>query len=233
MARRKKDEAVSIEDVREDFAETPMEGESEAPAEVATEEVSEEAPEEDREQGEESTLHLRVEVCDPNDSIKEVKDAMVLRVRLSDEELVEFSDEMIEAMDDAKRARSRLKGYQAECKQEEEEALQRAEEAKCKLRSKHEERRVDCVQIHNFTRGKVYTIRLDTDELVQERNMNSWERQSDIEEVTGDAATEEVTEVQADSDDTDEIEIEYEDGDQDEAGELAGVAVGDDDEGEI
>lgn len=238
---RSKKEVVSIDEVRGEFAETPVEGEAEAVTEAQTAEDA--APEDatavdetPQDESEARPLHLRVEVCDPQDAIKEVKHVMSLRVRMSDEELVEFSDEMIEAMDDAKRARRRLKGYQAECKQEEEEALQRAEEAKCKLRSKHEDRRVDCVQIHNFTRGKVYTIRLDTDELVQERNMNPWERQADIEEVTSGQAepdAEEATEAQADSDDKDEIEIEYEDGDQDEAGELAGVATGDDEEGEI
>lgn len=246
MARKTK-ETVSVDEVREEMTNAPLEGKAETPAEETAPEVAEgetpegvtpadETPEAEGGEIVESTLHLRVEVCDPQDSIKEVKDAMSLRVRLSDEALVEYSDEMIEAMDDAKRARSRLKGYQAECKQEEEEALQRAEEAKAKLRSKHEERRVECIQIHNFTRGKVYTIRLDTGELVQERGMQPWERQADIEDVTSGQAepeAEEATEAQADFDDTDEIEIDDEDGDQEEGGELAGVATGDDEEGEI
>lgn len=235
---RSKKEVVSIDEVREDFAETPVEGEVEDVTEApgAEEAAPDDATAVDETPQDESDrpLHLRVEVCDPQDAIKEVKHVMSLRVRLSDQKLVEFSDEMIEAMDDAKRARSRLKAYQAECKQEEEEALQRADEAKARLRSKHEDRNVDCIQIHNFTRGKVYTIRLDTDELVQERNMQPWERQADITEVTGDESQGEAAdEVEADSEDADEIEIEYEDGDQDEEGELAGVATGDDNEGEI
>jgi hypothetical protein len=243
MARKKK-EAVSVDEVRDEMENAPMEGEAEAVAEdPAVEEGApevvdsgEETTDEESEEGQdESTLHLRVEVCDPQDSIKEVKDAMNLRVRLSDEELVEYSDEMIEAMDDAKRARSRLKGYQAECKQEEEEALQRVEEAKAKLRSKHEDKRVEVLQIHNFTRGKVYAIRLDTDEVVQERALQPWERQSDITEVTGDEAEtesdldpepDEGAEAQADSEGTDDTEDLNFDDESEVDGDLVGVGAG-------
>jgi hypothetical protein len=155
MARRKKGEIVNPEVGEQPEAETQPEGqgepieaaepESEGPVEEGAEEAQPDAPE--PEQDVES-------VADPGDTTKIVNDSLTLRVRLTDEEIVHYSDAMIEAMDEAKRARA-----------------------------KAEERPVECEQIHNFTRGMVYTRRLDTGEIVSRRKMSPWERQSDIEEI--------------------------------------------------
>lgn len=182
MARKKKGEIVDLDEVRD-------------MAEEATEEAAQDLIDEPGEDGEidgvegepgeqaEAAEPDLESVADPGDTTKVISDSLCLRVRLTDEEIVHYSDAMIEAMDDAKRARARMKGYAAECKEDEEKALQRAEEAKALVRAKAEERPVDCEQIHNFTRGMVYTRRLDTGEIVQRRKMNAWERQSDIEEI--------------------------------------------------
>lgn len=251
---RKRKEIVSMDEVREEIAQAPVEAEE--PGE-ATE------PEGDEETGQEESAPGNVEIevfeaeapgeetaeespFDEGDAYKIIKDTRLARVALTDAELVEQGRIMIEAMDEATRARAAIKAMQADCKANEERALERASEAKSLFRSGHEERHVDCHQIHNWTRDKVYTVRLDNGEIIGLRPMNSWEKQVEISEPSPEEPREEQTEIdteagqaepeaeeapeaQADSDAVDALDF---DGDSEAEGELVGVGAGDD-EGEI
>lgn len=178
------------------------------------------------------------------DAYKIIKDTRLVRVALTDAELVEQGRIMIEAMDEATRGRAAIKAMQADCKANEERALERASEAKSLFRSGHEDRHVDCHQIHNWTRDKVYTVRLDNGEIIGLRPMNSWEKQVEISEPSAEEPEEAQTEIdteagqaepeaeeapeaQADSDAVDDLDF---DGDSEAEGELVGVGAGTGDE---
>lgn len=262
MARRKKTEqVVSMDEVREEFAETPVEGE--VPAEVqegaeaeaesqaegtAPDEVEADAENmEDEAPGEEALDALPFA---EGEAYKLIKDTRIVRVALTDAELLEQGRIMIEAMDEATRARAAIKAMQADCKANEERALEKANEAKSLFRSGHEERHVDCHQVHNWTRNMVYTVRLDTGEIIGAREINSWEKQVEIADTAPAEPEQEQTEIDEEGD---QPETETEGGDeaQEEAdqgddldfdgkseteaeGELVGVGAGEDDtEGEI
>lgn len=243
MARKKKGEIVNLDEVREEMAQAPVEGEAESGSEIPDgEEAQAEAVNEEQENGEEPAESTETEaeaapdvnnVADPEDVIKVISDEYILRCRISDHELVEYSNTMIEALDEAKIADQRAKGFAAECKAERERALERFDEAKAIVRSKHEDRPVKCDQIHNYTRGMVYTRRQDTNEIFQRRKLMPWEQQMDIEEIASRQAepgAEDATEAQADSDATeaDEECAEgcIEEGQEEESeGDLAGVGA--------
>lgn len=201
---RKKAEVVSMDEVRDEMAETPVEGdEVNAEVEQAEGEV----------QPEEVAPYLEGE------AYKVIDDVRIVRVELSKDELIEQGRIMIEALDEAERARASLKALSAECKANEEHAREKANEAKALMRSRHEARQVACHQVHNWTRNKVYTVRQDTGEVIGIREMNNYEKQVEITEPTpaeNDAET--------DADSTNEVD------DMDFGGELAGVAAGDSEE---
>lgn len=217
MAGRKKKEIVSMDEVREEMAQAPVE-------EVDTE--TQEGQEEGAPEASETETHEVVE-SEPayleGETYKLVEDTRIVRVALTKDELIEQGRIMIEAMDEAERARASLKALSAEIKADEERARERANEAKALMRSRHEDRSVDCHQVHNWTRDKVYTVRLDTGEIIGVRGMHNYERQIDIPEG-------------ADQGDNDGAALEADGATnvQDESeGELVGVGAGDNEEGEI
>lgn len=194
-----------MDEVREELAETPTQEEADAVEAVEGEAVD--APEDEAEAIEE------IDTGEATDKVKVIKDSRLLRVALSDHELVEQAKVMIAAMDDAERARRTLKVAQADCKAAVEEAMERASEAEGLIRSKHEDRDTPCEQILNWTRGQVYVRRTDTGEILQVREMMQHERQLVIED--DEAAPAEDVESEA------EGEV-----DGEETGELVGVGAG-------
>jgi len=259
MARKKK-ETVSMDEVREEIAQAPaeaeepgevteatnLEGEGEAgQEESATDEVEAEATEEDALTDEAPAETAFIE----GEAYKVINDSRIVRVELTKDELIEQGRIMIEALDEAERARASMKAHSAECKANEEAAREKAGEAKALMRARSEERSVKCHQIHNWTRDKVYTVRLDTGEIIGVRDMNNYERQTEIHEASPEEAeeaeeaqteidteagqaepeAEEAPEAQADSDAVDDLDF---DGESEAEGDLVGVGAGDD-EGEI
>jgi len=226
MARKKK-ETVSMDEVREEIAQAPaeaeaagevteIEGEAEMGQEEGTpEEVEAETPEEERAYME-------------GEAYKVIDDVRIVRVELTKDELIEQGRIMIEALDEAERARASLKALSAECKANEEHAREKANEAKALMRARSEERSVKCQQVHNWTRDKVYTVRVDTGEIIGVREMHNYEKQVEIPEAEPEEEQTEIdTEAEADSDAGDDLDF---DGYSEAEGELAGVGAGTGDE---
>jgi transposase len=111
----------------------------------------------------------------------EKKSTRSLRCELTKEELLECGKELA----DAKQQIDILDGELQQVK-EQYKSRRTALEGKLNYAAQviatgHEIRKVDCLTTHNYDNGRVTIVRLDTDELIEDRAMNEDERQRKLE----------------------------------------------------
>lgn len=110
-----------------------------------------------------------------------------LRVSLTQDELLDTADELAQALIDIEKANNELESIKSSYKSKLKELEGRMEQLRGRIRDKFDIRKVDCVEMLNNTTGQATKVRMDTEEVCEERKMTANERQGTLWEENLDA----------------------------------------------
>jgi len=113
-------------------------------------------------------------------TIKTTKHTRSLKVQLTDKDVLGVAEELSKVLDEIKAIDEEKKAVVANLKSRTEEKEARCSTLQSLVRNKWEYRPVDCEETMDNNTGKVTTRRLDTDEVIEERDMTYDERQSKL-----------------------------------------------------
>ena len=103
-----------------------------------------------------------------------------LMVQLTDEEMIETAEGLARALDSIGDLEQEKKAYNAEIKAQIEHKEAEARELTAMVRNKRKIAKVDCVEIRNYTTGRIKKVRKDTGETLIDREMNHDEKQQKL-----------------------------------------------------
>ena len=121
-----------------------------------------------------------LEKANNDDVIKSYVETNTLRVQLTTEEIIAAGDDLAEALGEITDLESELDELKKHFKSRITELENKVEQRRKKVHDKSEYRKVDCVEVKNNTNGDVIRIRMDTNEILDERNMTADERQGSL-----------------------------------------------------
>lgn len=121
-------------------------------------------------------------VADLQEPPKEKRDRILktLECRLTDSEKMAAAKEFAVQLNEAKRLNLELKSVTAEMRQKIKEAMSTVNTKAEEVRTGVQKRDVDCDRVYDYDAGEVRVIRLDTDEVIEERRMLTHERQTEL-----------------------------------------------------
>jgi len=109
--------------------------------------------------------------------IEESNETRLLRVKLTDGELLEKGQELAEAYKDLRTHNDELDSIKKEYKGKISAAETQIESLSGILRERYESRKVDCVIVKDFQEGTIVVTRLDTDTVIENRKMTNEQRE--------------------------------------------------------
>ena len=115
-----------------------------------------------------------------NDKVKTTHERHLLKCELSQDELLQCGDELAGALDNLRQAQEEKESVVKDFKAK--EAMCEAEITTKQLlvRNKYEYRQTDCKLILDYTKQSATLIRLDTEGIVNERQLSEEEKQMDL-----------------------------------------------------
>ncbi|MEE9367191.1 MAG: hypothetical protein V3W44_10920 [Dehalococcoidales bacterium] len=108
-----------------------------------------------------------------------------LPVRLTDEELRHRGDELATKLDDLDAIEARVTAAKEAAKPPRQQTEQRIQVLRGQIRSKSEDRLVDCEEIKRFKERCAETVRQDTGEIVATRPLTAREMQTELSVLKG------------------------------------------------
>jgi len=111
---------------------------------------------------------------------KTTKETRMLRVALTQEELLTAGDKLAELLDNHRQAVSARESLTKQYKAKESELDAQIESQQILVRNKSELRKVICQSVMDYTDVRAYTTRLDTGEIIEDRKLTEDERQSSL-----------------------------------------------------
>ena len=127
-----------------------------------------------------TALLVKAKKAGKGDVMKKFVETKTLRVKLTTEEIVQAGDDLADVIGDAVALEDELEGLKKHFKGRLTEIENKITQQRTKVHDKWEYRKVDCVEIKNNTTGQVVSIRMDTDEIIDERKMTADERQGHL-----------------------------------------------------
>ena len=118
---------------------------------------------------------------EPKEVTKKVrKYSTNLKVQLTDNEIIEAASAMAKSMDIVKSLEADLASLKSNFKAKIAEETARLEQYQGKVRNKSDYREVDCEETKDKKTKKITTVRLDTGEVIEDRNMTYNELQGKL-----------------------------------------------------
>jgi len=120
----------------------------------------------------------RIETGDKN--IKKFKETRTLKVLLTDQEVLDFADQLARAVDETNRLEEEKKSLSDSFKAKITESEAKIQKLTNYVRNRYDYRPVDCEQTMDNNEGTASTVRLDTGETIEERQLTYEERQGKL-----------------------------------------------------
>jgi len=109
--------------------------------------------------------------------VRKKKITELLKCDLTTTELLDYGQRAADAQEQASRLQSQMKASAKEFKGKIDTHIAEGEVLNGAIRSRYEYRQIECEVTENFTDKTITTVRLDTNEVVKTRKMNSEELQ--------------------------------------------------------
>lgn len=119
-------------------------------------------------------------VVDKENNIKKFQSTETLKVKLTDEEVLRYGDELARAIDEHASLENEFQGFKDSFKGKMTTVDAKINTLKNLVRDKCDYRKVDVEEVFDNIAGMVRKFRLDTNELIEERKMTAEERQSKL-----------------------------------------------------
>ena len=104
----------------------------------------------------------------------------ILKVELTEHELMEHTETMLDAMRELDAAENDLAQFKSSCKARTDTANAKISGERILLNTKLEFRTVTCEEILDFATGKFRIVRCDTGKVIEERDLMAHERQQEL-----------------------------------------------------
>ena len=163
--------------------------------------------------------HPDTVVTAPN--VKERRFTRLLKCQLTDKELIESGDQLAQELSHLDSINSELESIKADYKAKTKAAESEIEALSNRVRNKFEMRPVDCHEIRNFETKKFCVLRVDTGDVIEERDLRQDELQMPLPETDTETENDEDTDTPKTTSDADGETESIVDGDEsgDDAGE--------------
>lgn len=125
-------------------------------------------------------LLIKLKKASDGDVMKKFVETKTLRVKLTTEEIIQAGDDLAESLGETAALEDELDGLKKHFKGRLTEIENKITQQRNKVHDKWEYRKVDCVEVRNNTTGSVISIRMDTEEVIDSRNMTADERQGHL-----------------------------------------------------
>lgn len=112
--------------------------------------------------------------------IKERKYEKLLKCPLTDKELIETGDALAQALHHLSSVNGELDAIKADYKGKVKAAEADIEQHRNRMQNKFEMRPVECIEVKNFADRKLIAMRLDTNEIIEERSLRQDELQQPL-----------------------------------------------------
>ena len=113
-------------------------------------------------------------------NIKVLKNTRTLKVQLTDDEILEFGDQLAQAIDRGTALEEEKKAVADSYKAKITESLASVQRLTNLVRNKYDYKGVDCEEVLDNNTGFSRTTRLDTGEIIEERKLTHDERQGTL-----------------------------------------------------
>jgi len=120
----------------------------------------------------------KIETQDKN--IRKFKETRTLKVKLTDPEVLEFADQLARSVDESTRLEEEKKALTDSFKAKITEVEAKIQKLTNYVRNRYDYRPVDCEQTMDNNKGTSVIVRIDTNEVIEERNLTYEERQGNL-----------------------------------------------------
>ena len=137
-----------------------------------------------------TALLVKAKKAGKDDVMKKFVETKTLRVKLTTDEIIQAGDDLADALGASTALEDELEGLKKHFKGRLTELENKITQHRTKVHDKWEYRKVDCVEVKNNTTGQVVSVRMDTDEIIDERKMTADERQGHLWDDEGEGGAE-------------------------------------------